>query len=133
MPSPSYPSTPSGGGPSPIPQKTPLQDQTIAQLRAEADSLENTIRTTSDLAIYRAANDEYGAVQDRISTLLNLQLAADSADMQNLGPGIKKAKEDLDKVLSNISKASDVITACAKFLGVIDEFVTAAKVAASII
>lgn len=130
------PSDPSagGGGVSPsIPQKTPLQNQTIDQLDSEGDALESIVRTTSDTAVYRAANDEYAAVQDRISTLLNLKLLADTAEMQGLAPAVQKAKADLDAVLANISKASDLINGAAKFLSAVDALITAAKVAASLI
>src|ERR1017187_7240966 len=108
MPNLSNPSASSGGLLPPLAPKTPLQDQTIDQLNEEADSLEQIIRTTPDLAIYRAANDEYSAVQDRISTLLNLKLAADTADMQKQVPAIQQAKADLDAVLKNVTKASDL-------------------------
>jgi hypothetical protein len=133
MSNPSDPNAPDGGLTSPIAPKTPLQDQTIDQLNDGANTLESIIRTTSDLAIYRAANDEYAAIQDRISTLLNLKLAADTAEMQGLAPAVQQAKADLDAVLKNVAKASDLINGAAKFLGAVDSLITAAKIAAALV
>jgi hypothetical protein len=133
MSNPSDPNAPDGGLTSPIAPKTPLQDQTIDQLNDGANTLESIIRTTSDLAIYRAANDEYAAIQDRISTLLNLKLAADTTEMQGLAPAVQQAKADLDAVLKNVAKASDLINGAAKFLGAVDSLITAAKIAAALV
>jgi hypothetical protein len=133
MPNPSDPNASDGVLTSPIAQQTPLQNQTIDELNDGAKTLQSIIKTTSDLATYRAANDEYAAIQDRISTLLNLKLAADTAEMQVLAPAVQQAKADLDAVLKNVSKASDLINGAAKFLGAVDGLITAAKIAAALV
>src|SRR5580693_9688957 len=97
-------------------QKTPLQNQTLAQLYAGAAALKTIISAPPDVATYQAANDNYGLIQDRISTLLNLQLASDTAAMQKLAPALSQAKADLDSVLKDISKASDLVAGVAKYL-----------------
>jgi hypothetical protein len=132
MPNSSDPSAAGGGSPSGA-QKTPLQSQTLAQLYAGAAALKAIISAPPDLATYQAANDNDGLIQDRISTLLNLQLATDTAAMQKVSLALTQAKADLDSVLKNISKASDLVDGVAKFLGVVDDFIAAAQKAVTVI
>jgi hypothetical protein len=132
MPNSSNPSAATGGVPSGAP-KTPLQDQTLAQLYAGAAALKAIISAPADVPTYQAANDSYGLIQDRISTVLNLQLAGDTDAMQKCAPALNQAKADLDAVLKNISKASDLVDGVSKYLGVVDDFIAVAEKAATLI
>jgi len=99
-------------------------------LNAAADALRGVSDT--DLSIYRAANDRLGAIDDRISTLLNLNLVADTDAMVKAMPGIQQARGELESVLKNISKAGEVINGVAKFLSAVDVLIQAAKVAVTV-
>ncbi len=99
-------------------------------MNAAADALRGVSDT--DLSIYRAANDRLGAIDDRISTLLNLNLVADTDAMVKAMPGIQQARGELESVLKNISKAGEVINGVAKFLSAVDVLIQAAKVAVTV-
>jgi hypothetical protein len=114
------------------PQQSQLQNLTLAQLNAAAASLKATSNNTADLEVYRAANEQYTAVQDRISELLLIQLAADTAQMQVLMAPMQKAKGDLDAVLKTLAKASDLVAQVAKYLQAVDDLIAAAKIAATL-
>jgi hypothetical protein len=130
MPNPSNPDEPGSGATQPASPKTPLQNETVDQLNAAADALRGVSDT--DLSIYRAANDRLGAIDDRISTLLNLNLVADTDAMVKAMPGIQQARGELESVLKNISKAGEVINGVAKFLSAVDVLIQAAKVAVTV-
>jgi hypothetical protein len=109
-------------------QYTPVISQTLAQLNDSSAAMDKIMADNSDnLDIYRAADTQKGAIEDRISTLENLQLAQDSNEMQALMPDLQQAKANLDGVLAKISKASDIVDGVAKFLVVVDVLAKAAK------
>jgi hypothetical protein len=111
-----------------IEQNTPIVDQTLAQLRDSLDNLDSVEGNEStDMDLYRAVEKQKIAIEDRISTLENLQLIRDTAAMQALVPALKQAKTDLDGVVSKICKASDVVDGVTKFLGIVDKLAAAAK------
>jgi hypothetical protein len=112
-------------------EKTPIVAQTLAQLYDGSDALDKIIGAPSTaLDVYRSAVKQKGEIEERISTLENLQLARDTDAMQALVPGLKQAKANLDGVLGSISKASDLVDGVTKFLVVVDALVAAAKVVA---
>jgi len=112
-------------------EKTPIVAQTLAQLYDGSDALDKIIGDPSTaLDVYRSAVKQKGEIEERISTLENLQLARDTDAMQALVPGLKQAKANLDGVLGSISKASDLVDGVTKFLVVVDALVAAAKVVA---
>lgn len=113
------------------PQTTPIVDQTLSQLNDSSDKMDKIMESSAnDLDVYRAADLQKGKIEDRISTLENLQLAQDTKQMEALVPQLKQAKDDLDGVLGKIAKASDLVDGVTKFLGVVDALVTAAKAVA---
>jgi hypothetical protein len=77
--------------------------------------------------VQAAASIEYRAVQDRISTLLGLQLDKDTADLLNQSNNIKTATTALVAALATVTKASDIINKVASYLKTIDTFITTAK------
>jgi hypothetical protein len=113
-------------------QSTPILTQTLAQLDESADALDQTMgNATTPLDVYRAATEQKEQIEQRISTLENLQLAQDTKEMQALVPALAQAKTNLDGVLGKISKASEVVDGVTKFLAVVDALVSAAKAVAS--
>jgi hypothetical protein len=107
---------------------TPVISQTLAQLNDSSASMDKIMADNSEnLDLYRAADVQKGKIEDRISTLGNLQLARDTTAMQALIPDIKQAKADLDKVIGKISKASELVDGVTKFLGVVDTLANIAK------
>jgi hypothetical protein len=112
-------------------QDIPIVDQTHAELVASLDMLDAiAAKAPDDMDVYRAVQVQKGAINDRISTLLNLKLVEDTEAMQALLPDFKKATADLDAVASKICKASEVVDKVTKILGVVDAIVAAAKTVA---
>jgi hypothetical protein len=99
---------------------TPLQDLALGQLRDAADQLKALAATTTDRDVYAVANDSEAQIQSRISTLLNLELAGDTAAMQAQAISISETKSAFDSAVKNIAVANDVVTGTAKFLGAMD-------------
>jgi hypothetical protein len=111
--------------------KTPIVDETLAQLDSSSDALDAIIGNAStDMDTYRAAEEQKGEIEHRISTLENLQLARDTDAMEALVPQLKQAKADLDAVVATICKASDLVDCVTKLLKVVDTLVAAAKAVA---
>jgi hypothetical protein len=111
-----------------IEQNTPILEQTLAQLRDSLDGLDSVeANQSTDIDLYRSVEKQKAEIEDRISTLQNLQLVQDTAAMQALVPDLKKAKTDLDGVVSKICKASDIVDGVTKFLVVVDKLADAAK------
>jgi hypothetical protein len=109
-------------------QNIPIVEQTLAQLRDSLDKLDLVEGNQStDLDLYRAVEKQKIAIEDRISTLENLQLIQNTAAMQALVPDLKQAKTDLDGVVSKICKASDVVDGVTTFLVVVDKLADVAK------
>ena len=99
---------------------TPIQDMALGQLRDAVEQLKALAATTTDRDIYAAANDSEAQMQSRISTLLNLQLARDTAAMQAQTDRISATKSAFDSAVKNIAVANDIVTGTAKFLGAVD-------------
>jgi len=106
---------------------TPLQDTALGQLRDAVDQLKALAATTTDPAIYAAANDSEAQIQGRISALLNLQLASDTAAMQAQADRISETKSAFDSAVKNIAVANDLVTGAAKFLGAVDVLIKVAS------
>jgi hypothetical protein len=112
-------------------QRSTIVAQTLAQLHDSSDALDKiTGGGSTALDVYRAAMAQKIEVEDRISTLMNLQLAQDTDAMQALVPQLKQAKANLDSVLATICKASEVVDGVTKFLVVVDALAAAAKAVA---
>jgi hypothetical protein len=112
-------------------QNIPIVAQTLAKLRDSLDVLDTIAgNAPDDMDLYRTAQKQKIAIDDRISTLLNLQLVQDTDAMQALVPGFKQAKADLDAVVGKICKASEVVDKVTKILGVVDAIVAVAKTVA---
>ena len=115
-------------------QRSTIVAQTLAQLHDSSDALDKiTGGGSTALDVYRAAMAQKIEVEDRISTLMNLQLAQDTDAMQALVPQLKQAKANLDSVLATICKASEVVDGVTKFLVVVDALAAAAKAVAYVI
>jgi transaldolase len=106
---------------------TPIQDTTLAQLRDALDQAKAIAAAATENDIYEAANESQASIQERISTLLNLQLAGDTAQMQAQAAEVTATKGAFDTAAKNLTTANDIVTATADFLDAVDVLIKVAS------
>jgi hypothetical protein len=106
---------------------TPIQEMTLGQLGDALIKLKALATTTTDPAVYAAANDSQARIDSQISVLQNLQLANDTPAMQAQADGIGQTKAVFDAAAKKLATASEVITGAAKFLDAVDVLIKVAS------